>query len=98
LFSKWDLDPATAAQVISVVRERESRVKDAMHKLHEEGLQRVQEFSSARRSEFEWAEIKLLPILGVPHFEEFSRLESEMESEMFAKASRITQDMDANGK
>lgn len=82
LFESWQLESAKPEEVLKIVRERETLKYEALQVLNENGADGRRLFGETLSLGKELADVQLSLLLGEARFQEFSRLEVQMESEM----------------
>lgn len=88
LFESWHLDSTTADEALTIVREGEALKFNALQELNQQGTSGRQAFGETLTVGREFVDIQLGLLLGEERFQEFSRLEAEMERDMHERARK----------
>lgn len=94
LFESWGLDSGNFDKTMAIIRERESRLQEALRKHDEQGLAGGREFVVTTTTETALAETQLIDLLGASRFKELSRLESEIKATDIARAKKAINSRD----
>lgn len=92
LFTSWQLDESACGEVLKIIRERDTQLREVLQKRNRDGAVGAEEFLTNRAVEKQLSETLLTSLLGEKRFRELSLLESQMDSESQAKLQNYLND------
>lgn len=93
LFDSWDLDPATAREMLKLVRERETEFGEIDHRFNNAGMDGLPERSASRSQAIAWADAQMRILLKEEQFLELSREEARVIAESAARGMQVARDL-----
>lgn len=87
LFETWDLDATTVDKVLAVIRERETRIHEALYTSMESGA--PTDYVDTKRMEQRRAAGQIIDLVGDDHYAELAQMESGIAAEELAKGREL---------